>query len=354
MPQWLQPIVERLLVLGPVDYFTLSLNLLVLAFSGQFATLYGKLKDRERSIVRLRLLRQINIALMVSYLVAVIFNFHLASAFSQTFLVILCTYLLMHFLEALILARYGRDVEVEGFARKVETYTSRTLEICTSGALLLVALVVLVNVWGFESWLKTTSVIGFLALVFFGTKDYWAGDFLSGIILIGDGRIERGDVIRIPEEDLIGIVLQIRSVQTVVRDLVRRHDITIPNSFLLRKRIDIYKTDLRSGVSENVSFKIGYGATTDTVQKYLHAVWEKAARASSSIDASQKCRIELLSNDDHAAVWRLSYTLKSPHGMLVARSTVNLIAYELQGEYSLTLSTPLTHTVNTPAAEFGL
>ncbi len=354
MADWLQPISERFMILEPIDYFTLSLNLLVFVFSRQFATKYGQLKDQQRSSTRLRLLRQINMMLFVGYFLAVIFKFHLASSFSQTCLVVLCTYLFIHFMEAVILARYGREIAVEGLVRKVDTYTSRTMEILTSAVIVCVALVVLINIWGFESWLETTSVIGFLALVFFATKDYWAGDFLSGIIVMGDGRIERGNVIRIPDENLLGVVLQIRTVQTIIRDLVCGHDITIPNSYLVKKRVDIYKTDLQRGFFVHVDFKIGYGTPVETVQKYMSAVWETAAKQAGVIDSERECRIELIGNEDHAALWRLSYVLRSPHGLITARNKVNLAAYTLQEEYGVSISTPLVYTIDSHPAQLSM
>jgi hypothetical protein len=43
--------------------------------------------------------------------------------------------------------------------------------------------------------------------------------------------------------------------------------------------------------------------------------------------------------------WRLAYVLRSPHQLLTVRDAVNLAAYELQGEFNLSCSTPVTLTV---------
>jgi hypothetical protein len=53
-------------------------------------------------------------------------------------------------------------------------------------------------------------------------------------------------------------------------------------------------------------------------------------------------RIALKENEDHAARWRLAYVLKSPQKLLSIRDAVNLAAYELQGEFDLSVSTPVT------------
>ena len=56
-------------------------------------------------------------------------------------------------------------------------------------------------------------------------------------------------------------------------------------------------------------------------------------------------RIALKENDDHAVRWRLAYVLRTPHQLLAVRDAVNLAAYELQGEFNLSCSTPVTLTV---------
>ena len=63
----------------------------------------------------------------------------------------------------------------------------------------------------------------------FHTKDYWLRDFLSGILVIGGNSARRGDVISIPEAGILGIILEIRGLQTRIRDLAQGHDIEIPN-----------------------------------------------------------------------------------------------------------------------------
>ena len=256
---------EHLEVLGPIDHFTLAVNLLILIFSKSFATRYGELKNKNKSQARLRILNSTNLILFLIYLVAVIFEIKLGKAISQTFLVILASYLLIHFAEAFILKKYGKSKTIEDFARTTETHTSRTLELFVSFIILTITIVLLINIWGFEDWLQTTSVLGFLALFIFASKEYWAGDFLSGILIISQGRIERGDVIKIRDEDLTAIVLQVDSFQTIVRDLVNKHDVILPNSKLRLARVDVLKTDLKKGIREFEDFWFGYG--TDSRNK---------------------------------------------------------------------------------------
>ena len=335
---------EHLDVLGPIDHFTLAVNLIILVFSKWFASKYGLIKDNSKSQARLRILHVTNLILFTTYLIAVVFEIHLGRAISQTFLVVLASYLLIHFAEAFILKKYGKSKTIENFARTTETHTSRTLELFVCFIIITISIVLLINIWGLEDWLQTTSVLGFLALFIFASKEYWAGDFLSGILIISQGRIERGDVIKIKDEELSAIVLQVGSFQTIVRDLVNKHDIILPNSKLRLARVDILKSDLK-GIREFEDFWFGYGIEMKKVEEMLEEAWEKTMEEGlvdqygGWIFANKEC-------GDHAVRWRLAYTLKSPHKIIETGNRIREWAYQLQDKHGLQLATPLTHDLS--------
>ncbi len=347
MDFWNVLAVPRLQHLTVLAYFNFEFNALVFLFSKSIASHYGEIKDEARMRARLRILHGLNLTVFVMFVVSLIMNSdHFpADQISQTFLTLLIAYLLVHLTEAMLLARYGNEITVMGFTRKVETSTSRTLELVASGVILLSTLVVLINIWGLTSSLQTTGVVGFLAVLVFTTKDYWLRDFLSGILLISGERMQRGDVIAIPDEDMLGIILEIRGLQTIIRDLVRGHDIEVPNSTLLKCRVDFYKENPGGVFRDYVDFKIGYDLPADHVKDYLKAVYERACQATDGLSAEDTPRIALKENDDHAVRWRLAYVLRSPHQLLTVRDAVNLAAYELQEEFNLSCSTPVTLTV---------
>lgn len=334
---------EHLEVLGPIDHFTLAVNLFILVFSKWFATRYGVIKDKAKSEARLRILHVTNLILFTTYLIAVVFEIHLGRAISQTFLVVLASYLLIHFAEAFILRKYGKSKTIENFARTTETHTSRTLELFVLFIIITITFVLLINIWGLEDWLQTTSVLGFIALFIFASKEYWAGDFLSGILIISQGRIERGDVIKIKDEDLTAIVLQINSFQTIVRDLVNQHDIILPNSKLRLTRVDVLKTDLKKGIREFEDFYFSYDTEIEKIKNMLKEVWENVLsdglveKSGSFIVANKEC-------GDHGVRWRLAYTLKSPHRLIETGNSVREHAYNLQKKHGIQLATPFTHT----------
>ncbi len=336
---------EHLEVLGPIDHFTLAVNLFILVFSKWFATRYGVIKDKAKSQARLRILHVTNLILFTTYLIAVVFEIHLGRAISQTFLVVLASYLLIHFAEAFILRKYGKSKTIENFARTTETHTSRTLELFVLFIIITITFVLLINIWGLEDWLQTTSVLGFIALFIFASKEYWAGDFLSGILIISQGRIERGDVIMIKDEGLTAIVLQINSFQTIVRDLVNQHDIILPNSKLRLTRVDVLKTDLKRGIREFQDFWFGYGTAKEQIEEMLLEVWNQTV-SDGLIDKNGGYVVANKECGDHGVRWRLAYTLKSPHKIIETGNKVREWAYQLQDKYGLELATPITHDIS--------
>ena len=349
MEFWDQQIVPRLSNVETIEWFTFGVNILVFLFSNTIASRYGAIQEEARMKSRLRILHGFNLVVFITFILSVAIDSQQfpAEQISQTCLTLLCAYLVMHLAEALLLSRYGLEVMVMGFTRRVETSTSRTLELLAHFIILVGSVVVLINVWGLTSSLQTTGVLGFLALLVFTTKDYWMRDFLSGILLISSERLGRGDVIAIPAEHVLGIVLEIRARQTHVRDLVHGHDIMLPNAFLLTHRVDLYKKNPGGYFKDFVDFKIGYGTPVKTVRDYLKAVHQKAAAEADGMMAGKDARIALKENDDHAARWRLTYVLEDPKQILNLREAVNLAAYELQDQFGISVSTPTTHVVET-------
>tara|TARA_Y100000588_G_scaffold224950_1_gene238881 strand:+ start:228 stop:1361 length:1134 start_codon:yes stop_codon:yes gene_type:complete len=345
MPEWLQDIFERLKVLDNWGWFTLGFNAVIFIIAPWLAARYGEVKCETRKTTRLRLLHGFNFIVFATFLLAVIIKVPLprVQEFSQSCLLVMITYLLIHLVEALLLKRYGREIVVEDFSRRVETQTSKTLELVAFTIILIVAGVALIQIWGFDSWLEATSVLGFVALLFFFTREHWVGDFLSGIMIISGGRLERGDVVRIPGENIMGIVLNTRGMYTVVRDLAQGHDILLPNSALLKQRVDVMKTDLNRGVRDYVEFQLGYEVPAEAVREYLKAVWEAACDRTTAIDSTKPPRVTLKVCGDHGATWRLAYVPKNIHAILLCQDTVRESAFRLHETHGISLSTPLTH-----------
>ncbi len=328
--------------LEPIHYITFIINLLILIFGKQIIN-HLSVQTVGAAPFQLRLLRILNAALFLTYFFAVAFQFQLGSNISHTGLLVLLTYLIWQLTHSIILKKYGRKREVEGTSIYVESYTSSNLKLIALLILGVISGLVFLNLWKLEWLLQTTSFLGALAVLIFTTKDYWLKDFISGIIVISNGNIERGDVIRIPDENILAIVLETRTMLTLLRDVIRNHNITVPNSLLLNKQVEILTTESRKGIYDYVEFNIGYETDSEKAKAYLLDVLKRACKITATINAEREGNIMLVENGDHAVTWRVLYNLRFEHEIATARNAVRLAAFELQDEHDVKLPTPLTH-----------
>ena len=328
--------------LEPIHYVTFVINLLILIFGKQIIN-HLSVQTVGAAPFQLRLLRILNAALFLTYFFAVAFQFQLGSNISHTGLLVLLTYLIWQLTHSIILKKYGRKREVEGTSIYVESYTSSNLKLIALLILGVISGLVFLNLWKLEWLLQTTSFLGALAVLIFTTKDYWLKDFISGIIVISNGNIERGDVIRIPDENILAIVLETRTMLTLLRDVIRNHNITVPNSLLLNKQVEILTTESRKGIYDYVEFNIGYETDSEKARAYLLDAWKRACKITATINPEREGNIMLVENGDHAVTWRVLYNLRFEHEIATARNAVKLAAFELQDEHGVKLPTPLTH-----------
>jgi len=328
--------------LEPIHYITFTINLLILIFGRQIIN-HLTVQTVGAAAPQLRLLRILNAVLFLTYFFAVAFQFQLGSNISHTGLLVLLTYLIWQLTHSIILKKYGRKREVESTSIYVESYTSNNLKLIALLILGVISGLVFLNLWKLEWLLQTTSFLGALAVLIFTTKDYWLKDFISGIIVISNGNIERGDVIRIPDENILAIVLETRTMLTLLRDVIRNHNITVPNSLLLNKQVEILTTESRKGIYDYVEFNIGYETDSEKARAYLLDVWKRACKITATINPEREGNIMLVENGDHAVTWRVLYNLRFEHEIATARNAVKLAAFELQDEHGVKLPTPLTH-----------
>ena len=341
MSVFIEMIVNRFEGLSWIEYFTFAVNAFVFIFSKNISKLHGE-DDEDKSKTRLRTLHMFNLIVFTAFLVSIIVN---SSSFpdeqiSHSSLCLLISYLVYNIADGMILSRYGENISVMGSSRYVETATSRTLELIILGAVIVISTITLINIWEITGILETTGAIGFLAVLIFATKDYWLGDFLSGIIIISSDSVKRGDVISIPDMKIMGIVMEIGGLQTRIRDLVQGHDIEVPNNSILSNRTDFFKLNHGGPLKDYVDFNIGYGVSTGNIENYLNAVYDSAKENIDGLNETRKPLISLKENSNNAVRWRLTYYVSRPYRVLKIRDAINLAAYDLQDDFNIDLSTP--------------
>lgn len=330
--------------LTALNYVVFGINLLILVFSRWIVRGTKKPAEDVGFDSKLWTLRAINFVLIGLELIALFQDAYIRQI-SLTGLTLLLAFIFVHLCQLFLLRKFGRVREIEGENYRTETYQSEVFSLLTIIIAAIVSVLVIINIWEMTDWLQATSVLGALLLLVYSTKDFWAADNINGLILLYNGDIEPGSVIRVTDFDLLAITVETSLTQTVFRDLRARHRIVLPNSKLRSARIDILTKGPNSGLIQFADFKLGYGVDSETVTAFLLRVWEKACSEESAINTERPATVKLLEAGDHALIWRLSYSLKNVYKLIDAQCAINRAAYDLSLQHAIGLNTPLTHEV---------
>jgi len=303
------------------DWLVFAVNILVFLFARRIVKLFHN-KSQTIYDQRLRSLRATNLLLFGLYTVPLVLQAlksnsegvnpsEVGRQISETTLILLLSYLVRQLLRMFTLKKYGREKEIEGEKVLSDTYQSEMFSLLIWVILVIATVLALINIWQITDWLKATSVFGGLLLIAYTTKEVWAPENINGLILLYNGQVEPGTVVRVTELDLLAVVNQTTLTQTVFRDLRHRHLILVPNSRFRNAKIEVLSNATSKGLVEFVDFKIGYGYTSGVIEEFLNAIWTKACTQESGIYNSGRCRVCIVDNGDHAVTWRLFYTVRN-------------------------------------------
>jgi len=345
-----QQILEQL-PFTTLDYTVLTFNLLIFLFAGLIIGSSNKTTSDSAGKNRTLGLRAINLSLFIIYVVAgameIIFDLEVShlQKISLTGLSILIAYIMLHYIQDWILLRFGKEKEIDGEKYRGDSYASEVVGLI--GLILVgsVAFLVIINIWDLNNWLQATSVVGGILIILFASKDYFLGDMISGLIMHYNNSVEAGSVIRLKEFDIVGVVIQITLSQTTIRDLVQKHEITIPNSKLRNSTVETLSNCRNNGFRDYLDFKIGYDQSAESVKAFLENVWNISSAKESAINSDAKPKVVVIENGDHAVTWRLLYYVKNPYRMIDAKTIVQTDAFELSQKENMGLNTPVTHQI---------
>jgi len=323
----------------------------IFLFAGFIIRKSPKAKKSSSTHNRMLGLRAINLALFLIYaitgIVEGVFDFKISQLqqISQTGLAILVSYILLHYIQDWIVLRFGKEKEIDGEKYRGDSYASEIVGLIGLILVSSVAFLVIINIWELNNWLQATSVVGGILIILFASKDYFLGDMISGLIMHYNHSVEAGSVIRVKEFDIVGVVMQITLSQTTIRDLVQKHEITIPNSKLRNTTVETISNSSKNGFRDFLDFKISYDQSPESVQTFLENIWKQSADKETAINCEAKPKVVVVENGDHAVTWRLLYYVKNPYRMIDCKTMVQTTALELSQQEKISLNTPVTHQI---------
>ncbi len=348
--EWLELIIDNL-PFHLLDYLVIGLNLLIFLFAGFIIKKSPKASDGSTTRNRMRGLRAINLVLFCIYAAAGIIesffglNISHLQQISQTGLAILVSYITLHYIQGWIVLRFGKEKEIDGEKYRGDSYASEIIGLIGLILISSIAFLVMINIWELNSWLQATSVVGGILILLFASKEYFLADMISGLIMHYNHSVEAGSVIRVKEFDIVGVVIQITLSQTTIRDLVQKHEITIPNSKLRNSTVETISNCGNNGFRDFLDFKISYEQSPESVQTFLEDVWQQSSDKETAINGDTRPKVVVIENGDHAVTWRLLYYVKNQYRILDTKNCIQTVAFELSQQQKIELNTPVTHQI---------
>lgn len=336
------------------ENFVCIINILIFIFSKKITTTLCKGKDEKTFRNKLWSLRFLNLILLILYGFSVVLGYfslkdpstaQLIRNISQTGLVLLLMQITTQLSHFYCVKKYGREKEIEDEKVLIQTYQSEVFALISMIVILVASFLIIINIWDMTELLQVTSVVGGLAIIAFSTKEVWAPDNINGLILLYNGNIESGSIVRVKEMDLLAIVIRTTLTQTVFRDLALRHQIVIPNSKFRNTKIDILNSSATGAIRQYIDFNIGYKTQSKDVEQLFENIWKLAIDAEEYFDIDRGYNLKVIENGNHAVKWRLFYSVQKIYKMNDARFLINRISLDESIKAGIGLDTPVTHKV---------
>lgn len=192
--------------------------------------------------------------------------------------------------------RFGRTRTVDNETIYYETYNSRLVNLLLLAIIVLTVTYTLIKLWGADSLLEATGIIGILIAFMAFTSGIWAPDIVSGLIILNSDMLVDGDVVLIEGHTDEFIIARVTLIYVVLYDIRNNHRSLLRNTKFIESRIDnlsrIASTD---GIRQAFKYNIGYPAFSNdrdarteelaTFRKNIDDMFENSFKACQDNDA---------------------------------------------------------------------
>ena len=354
IPAWLASVWAHLVELNAFQLSLIALNVSLLIFSKPlFRLLLRNRQINEAELFDSRaflLLRRVNWAsLLCVALYAFVLPLNQYFWFTKilsVLMIVSVANLIDSIFDVFILQRFGKKKLVDKEERFVETYRSRLVSLVISGMCLIIALLLIIRVIGFESLLETGGVIGFIGVLLALTQGAWAPDLISGLIILNTEVLEEGDVIEVySAKPIVGTVFKTKLFHTELLDLATNHRVLIPNLKLRQTELfNLSKFASAKGLRERLSFKIGYDVRQSRVRQLFAEVFETAQKdVDLPLNHQHGYDLRVLDTGDFAIEWGFFYYIKEVKQLLVTRHRLLALIAQSAEDKGISLATPILY-----------
>ncbi len=335
-----------------MDYFILSMNLFLLFFVQKIVI---RTDEETRSstdyTTKIKVLKVISLLFLIVFFASSFLGKKIGVNWSQSYLTMLSTYLINHWINHLFLVKYGYKAVIDDVERYTDNYISQVLRIATSITAFIILFFLLIQIWDKQSWLESGSALVTLGVLLFTTKDFWLEEVMSSLAIHAKGTLNRGCIVELEDGEYY-IILESRFIGTRLRNVKTKIEAIVPNKIFVRNIVKIHTIE-KENKNENtknkewkptrhsVEFNIGYDCSYESVNEYFETVMAKSSKKCSYIGTYE---LNLIKNGDYSVTWEILFHLSNPFHIKKSKDTINLYAFNLQKDFGIDLSTPILHT----------
>lgn len=244
-----------------------SLNILVLVLHGIDLVLMQLTPDYESYFI--------NVGLSLMTIYAAMFCYTLSCSLSKK--------------------RFGNKRTLDGTVLYTETYSTRLVNLILLCVIVPTAIYILIKIWGADSMLEATGIVGIVAALVAFSSSIWAPDIVSGLIILNTQMLEDGDVIVIDGFSDEYIITKVTLFYVVLYDVRNNHRTLLRNSQFTGRKIDnLSKIASTDGIRQSIRYNIGYPqlAATENGQEKEEALRSFIAKVNKMFDRANRHCVE--------------------------------------------------------------
>jgi len=333
---------------GLGSWLLVAAYLLLLLFSRRLLALIFSERDEKRFKGRLNLFRLACLMGLLLEGVRMVAHPAMGSLWFTRLLYVLLTvygaYLAFYIASGTIRHRWGRELKRDGETVYIETYSSRLLTLVAAVVIGVVALVAVIRILGYTTWLEAGGVLGVLGVMLALTQGSWVPDLVSGLVILNTRLIEEGDVIQLGDDpNAIAMVFRTKMFFTELLHLSNNHRVLIQNSQLRAMTVqNLSRFASARGLRESLAIKVGYEVTEAQVRRLFEEVHAQAIESGEiAIEEKYEPEVRAVDGGDYAVEWRFLYYTKDARNLLKTRHQMLALLLRVAREQGISLATPM-------------
>lgn len=257
---WFLPNLDTIEWTGHIAILLWSMLMVVL--SGR---LFSMVENTSSTMLKMKAFRSLNFLVVVLLLLDLfLLRFHqdYEQLFSKFGLSLFTTYAAIYLYSLAsfhTFKRFGAEKTIDNRSVYVETYSTRIINLLLVVCATFGTFYIIIKIWGADSLLETTGLMGILVGFLAFTAPVWAPDIISGLIILNSQMLDDGDVVVIDGFPNEYIISKVSFVYVTLYDIRNNHRALVKNSRFLSGKIDnLSKIASTEGMRAKISYNIGY------------------------------------------------------------------------------------------------